>query len=87
LGLQPQSPRWVADAYQQRIGIESSYRQINEAWIKTCSRISVLRFLFVALAWLPRNAWVWSHSEVLSTGRRGRRRMRLQRLRFKTLLF
>jgi Transposase DDE domain len=86
-GLQPQSPRWVADTYRQRFGIETSYRQMNEARIKTCSRSPALRLLFVALALLLRNVWVWFHWEVLSTPRRGRRRMNLERLRFKTLLF
>jgi hypothetical protein len=46
-----------------------------------------LRFLFVAIALLLRNVWVWFHWEVLSTPRRGRRRINLNRLRFKTLLF
>lgn len=86
-GLKPQSPRWVADTYRQRFGIETSYRQMNEARIKTCSRSPALRFLFVAVALLLRNVWVWFHWEVLSTPRRGRRRINLERLRFKTLLF
>lgn len=85
-GLKPQTTRWVADTYRLRFGIESSYRQMKEARIKTCSRSLLLRFLFVALALLLRNVWVWYHWEVLSTPRRGRRRLNLERLRFKTLL-
>lgn len=86
-GIAPRSTRWVADTYRQRFGIETSYRQMNEARIKTCVRSPALRLLFVALALLLRNVWVWFHWEVLSSPRRGRRRLNLERLRFKTLLF
>jgi|DewCreStandDraft_4_1066084.scaffolds.fasta_scaffold67011_2 putative transposase len=86
-GFQPGSVRWVADTYRLRFGIETSYRQMNEARIRTCSRSPLLRFLFVALALLLRNVWVWLHWEVLSSPRRGRRLINLERLRFKTLLF
>ncbi len=86
-GWQPRRPRQVADTYRLRFGIETSYRQMNEARIKTCSRSPLLRFLFVAIALLLRNVWVWFHWEVLSSPRRGRRRLNLKRLRFKTLLF
>ena len=85
-GLQPRATRWVADTYRLRFGIEASYRQMNEARIKTCSRSPLLRFLFVALALLLRNVWVWFHWEVLSSPRRGRRRINQDRLRFKTML-
>ena len=86
-GFRPGSTRWVADTYRQRFGIETSYRQLHEARIKTCARSPRLRFLFVALALLLRNVWVWFHWEVLSSPRRGRRRLNLSRLRFKQLLF
>jgi len=84
-GIKPQSPRWLADTYRQRFGIETSYRQMNEARIKTCTRRPLLRFLFVAIALILRNVWVWYHWQVLSSPRRGRRRVNLERLRFKTL--
>jgi hypothetical protein len=86
-GWRPGSPRQLADTYRRRFGIETSYRQMNEARIKTCSRTPLLRFLFVAIALLLRNVGVWFHGEVLSSPRRGRRRINLERLRFKTLLF
>jgi len=85
-GFKPATTRWVAATYRQRFGIESSYRQLNEARIKTCTRSPVVRFLFVALALLLRNVWVWLHWEVLSSPRRGRRLLRFERLRFKALL-
>lgn len=86
-GLQPKSLRWVADTYRTRFGIESSYRQLNQARIRTCTRDPALRFFFVAIALILRNVWVWYHWEMLSTPRRGARRLRLERLRFKTMLF
>jgi putative transposase len=86
-GWNPGDPRAVADLYRLRFGIETSYRQLKEARIKTSSRKPLLRLLFVALALLLRNVWVWFHWMVLSTPRRGRRRLNLHRLRFKTLLF
>jgi len=85
-GFKPASTRWVADTYRKRFGIESSYRQLNEARIKTCTRNPLLRFFFVALALLLRNVWVWLHWEMLSSPHRGRRQLRPERLRFKAML-
>ncbi len=85
-GIKPSSPCWVANTYRQRFGIETSYRQLNEARIKTCTRNPKVRFFFVALALILRNVWVWLHWEVLSSPRRGCRLLRLERLRFKALL-
>jgi hypothetical protein len=85
-GIRPRSTRWVAETYRSRFGIETSYRQLNEARIKTCTRNPVVRFFFVALALILRNVWVWLHWEALSSPRRGRRLVCLERLRFKAML-
>jgi hypothetical protein len=85
-GFKPGSTRWVADTYRLRFGIETSYRQLNEARIKTCTRDPKVRFFYIALALLLRNVWVWLHWELLSSPRRGRRQLRLERLRFKAML-
>jgi hypothetical protein len=85
-GIKPSSTRWVKDTYRSRFGIETSYRQLNEARIKTCTRNPVVRFFFIALALILRNVWVWFHWEKLSTPRRGRRLLRPERLRFKRML-
>ena len=45
-----------------------------------------MRFFYIALALILRNVWVWLHWEVLSSPRRGRRQVRLERLRFKAML-
>ena len=85
-GIKPRSTRWMKDTYRSRFGIETSYRQLNEARIKTCTRNPVVRFFFIALALILRNVWVWLHWERLSSPRRGRRLLRLERLRFKAML-
>jgi putative transposase len=85
-GLQPNSTRWVADTYRERFGIESSFRQLHQARITTCTRNPAIRLFYVALALILRNVWVWFHWERLSSPRRGRRLLRLERLRFKALL-
>ena len=85
-GFQPGSPRWVRETYRTRFGIETSYRQMNEARIRTCSRSPVLRLFFFGLAMILRNVWVWFHLTTLSE-RQGRRLiLHLERLRFKDLL-
>lgn len=85
-GIHPKSTRWVADTYRSRFGIETSYRQLREARIRTCSRSPLVRFFFIAVALLLRNVWVWLHWELLSKPRRGRRLVCLERLRFKAML-
>lgn len=70
-GLQPSSTQWVYQTYRLRFGIETSYRQMNEARIRTSTRNPLLRLLFVGLALLLRNVWVWCHLCWLAE-RRGR---------------
>lgn len=85
-GFEPPSCDWVQETYRQRFAIETSYRQMQEARIKTCSRNPLVRLFLIGVALLLRNVWVWLHYEVLSTPRRGGRRINLERLRFKALL-
>ena len=72
--------------YRLRFGIETSYRQLNEARIKTTTRAPALRLLFVAIALILRNAWVWVHHQLLATPCRGGRKLNLGLLPFKTPL-
>jgi hypothetical protein len=85
-GLRQVRPGWLRQVYRRRFGIESSYRQLNQARIRTSTRDPVLRLLYVGLALLLRNVWVWLHEEVLSSPRRGGRVYHPERLRFKPLL-
>lgn len=85
-GVDGRSCAWVRETYRTRFGIESSYRQMNQARGRTTTRRPELRLLYVGLALLLRNEWVWLHFEVLSTPRRGGRLIRLERLRLRALL-
>ena len=85
-GFQPGPPAWVREEYRKRFGIETSYRQMNQCRIRTCTRNPVLRFLFVGIALLLRNVWVWFHLNVLADRHaNGRLLLRLELLRLTTL--
>jgi hypothetical protein len=85
-GIDLHSTDWVYQTYRRRFGIETSYRQLNEARIKTTTRDPALRLLFVAIALILRNVWVWVHRQLLATPRRGGRKLNLRLLPFKMLL-
>jgi hypothetical protein len=85
-GVEGRSCMWVRETYRTRFGIESSYRQMNQARGRTSTRRPELRLLYVGIALVLRNEWVWLHFEVLSTPRRGGRAIRLERLRLRELL-
>jgi putative transposase len=85
-GLQPGSYRWVKETYRSRFAIETTYRQLQQARIRTCTRDPLLRLLYVAVALLLRNVWVWLHWQVLAERRRGGRRVDTNRLPFRAML-
>jgi Transposase DDE domain len=85
-GVTGRSWAWVRETYRTRFGIESSYRQMNQARGRTSTRRPELRLMYVGIALVLRNEWVWLHFEVLSTPRRGGRLIRLERLRLRALL-
>ena len=64
---QPSSPEAARQTYRSRFGIETSYRQMNQARIRTCTRDPLLRLLYVGVALILRNVWVWLHWEALRT--------------------
>ncbi len=85
-GLAPSSAQWVYQTYRLRFAIETTYRQLREARIRTCTRDPLLRLLYVGIALILRNVWVWLHWEVLSHPRRGGRRIDLNQLPFRVML-
>jgi hypothetical protein len=85
-GLQPSSHRWIRETYRQRFGIETSYRQMHEGRGRTSSRSAELRLLFVGVALVLRNLWVWWYWEVLAQRQRGGRRLRAELLPLCALL-
>ena len=80
------TPTDIRERYRKRFGIESSFRQMRQARIYTCTRNPHLRLVFVAVALLLRNLWVWIHATLLADGRGKTMTVRLERLRFKQFL-
>jgi hypothetical protein len=80
------SPVQIRELYRKRFGIEASYRQLRQARIYTCTRCPHLRLVFIAIALLLRNIWVWIHDTMLTEGTGPSRTLHLERLRFKRML-
>lgn len=85
-GFHPGSIDWVRQTYRRRFGIETSYRQMERARIRTSSRDPLRRLLFAGIALLLRNAWVWLHLMRLASRRGNGGTLHLERLRFSDLL-
>src|SRR3954471_2083894 len=82
----PVSPDSVFTRYRLRFGIETSYRQMHEGRVRTTTRRPTVRLLYVGIALVLRNLWVWLHYTLLSMPRRGGRVILLERLRWETVL-
>lgn len=80
------SPTEIRERYRLRFGIETSYRQMRQARIYTCTRDPHLRLFFVAIGLILRNVWVWIHQTRLAEGNDAKPRLRLGLLRFKRML-
>jgi putative transposase len=78
--------REIREIYRKRFGIETSYRQMNEARIKTCARDPRVRLLFVGIALVLRNVWVWIHFRLAKAKYSEEPRLFLELLRFKEML-
>jgi hypothetical protein len=85
-GVTQRALSWIRATYRRRFGIESSYRQSHQARIRTSSRKPALRLLFMGVALVLRNVWVWLHAEVMAQPQRGARQLRPQSLCFARLL-
>jgi putative transposase len=80
------SPREIRETYRKRFGIETSYRQLNEARIRTCTRDPRLRLLFVGIALVLRNVWVWLHFKLAKGKWNEQPQLFLELLRFREML-
>lgn len=80
------SPTDIRERYRLRFGIETSYRQLRQARVYTCTRDPHLRLVFVAVGLILRNLWVWIHETRLAEGGGDSMTVRLDRLRFKRML-
>lgn len=81
------TPREIRELYRKRFGIETSYRQMNEARIKTCTRDPRLRLLFVGIALVLRNVWVWIHFRFAKGKYSAEPQLFLELLRFNEMLY
>jgi putative transposase len=66
--------------------IETSYRVKNLCRIRTTTKHPVVRFLYMALAFILVNLWIWLLWTRLSRSRRGGRRVYRERFPLKTML-
>nr|WP_290225391.1 ISH3 family transposase [Trichocoleus desertorum] len=72
--------------YKDRFGIETSYRIKNQCRIRTTSKNPVTRFLFVALAFVLVNLWVYLLWFFISWTQRGGRVVYRELFALKTML-
>lgn len=72
--------------YKDRFGIETSYRIKNQCRIRTTSKNPVTRLLFVALAFILVNLWVYLLWVFVSRAQRGGRVVYASLFRLKTML-
>ena len=79
-------PTAIREHYRLRFGIETSFRQMRQARIYTCTRSPHLRLFFLAVALILRNIWVWLHQTRLAEGAGDDLTLHLERLRFKRML-
>ena len=80
------TPREIREEYRKRFGVETSYRQMNQARIKTSTRDPRLRLLFVGIALVLRNVWVWLHFRLAKARYSEEPVLFLELLRFKEML-
>jgi hypothetical protein len=80
------SPTEIRELYRLRFGIETSFRQMRQARIYTCTRNPRLRLFFLAVALILRNLWVWIHHIRLAEGSGETMTLHLELLRFKRML-
>jgi len=80
------SPTEIRERYRKRFGIETSFRQMRQARIYTCTRNPRLRLFFVMVAMILRNIWVWLHQTLFAEGIGDKLKLHLELLRFKRML-
>ena len=80
-------PVEIRETYRKRFGIESSYRQLNQGRIRTCTRSPLIRLFYVGIALVLRNVWVWVHFTFFAEAKsKEEPEVHLEKLRFRRLL-
>lgn len=80
----PQLPplRQVRKRYRRRFGIESSYRIMEDARVRTASNNPAVRFVYMSVALLLQSLWLTLHWAFLRVPGPGPRRVNAEALRF-----
>jgi len=65
--------RSVHDDYRRRFGIETSYRLKNECRIKTTTKNPIIRLLYIGIAFIIINIWIYLLLAFISKPRKGGR--------------
>ena len=78
--------RGLPDDYRKRFGIESSYRLKNQSRIRTSTKNPVVRLLYIGIAFLLVDLWVYLVWTYLSRPRKGGRLLNPSHFPFKTML-
>lgn len=79
-------PHQLSAHYRDRFGIETSYRIKNHCRIRTTTKQPGIRLLFMGIAFVLVNLWVWLLWTKVSRLRRGGRRVYQERFRLRTML-
>lgn len=79
-------PETIREQYRKRFGIETSYRQVHQARIRTSERCPKLRLLYFGIGLILRNVWVWVHFSIIADRRGEDPDLHLERLRFRRML-
>jgi len=82
----PMSLKGIQKAYRKRFGIETSYRLKNQCRIKTTSKNPVVRLLFMGIAYIIKDIWVWLIWTYISHPRKGGRMLFHNLFPFKLML-
>jgi hypothetical protein len=78
-------PKRIFQFYRRRFGIESSYREMHQMRARTTSPNPALRLLYVGIAFLLVNLWVWLKLRFGADVHRGKQRLHPRRLTLKRL--
>lgn len=78
--------RSLPDDYRKRFGIESSYRLKNQSRIRTTTKNPVVRLLYVSIAFLLVDLWIYLVWTAVSRPRQGARLLYTTCFPFKTML-
>ena len=76
----------LPDEYRKRFGIECSYRLKNCSRIRTTTKNPVVRLLYVGIAFLIVDLWIYLIWKTVSQPRKGSRILYASRFPFQTML-